>query len=200
MAWNEATTCCPFFCLSVDGIPYDGVPKDETVTVHIAVTVTLSVLATCGIIMTIVFLIFNFGFRKRKWAQSSPTFDLQWHVSFAVHGRICHKFQAGIGSYGQHSYRQAHTHTPSLLTTDSLGIVWDHEAYVTREGRRGGWGVVYSNYMPFSLPPWTCADLSSSLVPISTTSLEQELYYCIWESMSWLFPALTKLSWNGCAM
>ena len=62
----NGTYCDVLSCLSVDGIPYDGVPKDETVTVHIAVTVTLSVLATCGIIMTIVFLIFNFVFRERK--------------------------------------------------------------------------------------------------------------------------------------
>ena len=55
-----------FLCLSVDGIPYDGVPNDKTVTVHLGVTVTLSVLATVGIIMTIVFLIFNFIFRERK--------------------------------------------------------------------------------------------------------------------------------------
>ena len=58
--------CDVLIFMSVDGIPYDGVPNDETVTVHLAVTVTLGVLATFGIIMTIIFLIFNFVFRERK--------------------------------------------------------------------------------------------------------------------------------------
>ena len=72
MAWNKAIKYCPFSCLSVDGIPYDGVPENETVTVHISATVTLGVLATCGIIMTVVFLIFNFVFRERKWVVLVP--------------------------------------------------------------------------------------------------------------------------------
>ena len=67
MTWNKAISYCSFSCLSIDGIPYDGVPEEEIVTVHIAATSILYILATCGIIMTIVFLNFNFAFRERKW-------------------------------------------------------------------------------------------------------------------------------------
>ena len=72
MAWNDTNIYRPFSCLSVDGIPYDGVPENEIVTVQIAATSILCILTTCGIVMTIVFLIFNFGFRERKWVVLIP--------------------------------------------------------------------------------------------------------------------------------
>ena len=49
------------------GIPYDGVPRNETVTVHVSVTVVLCIFATCGVFMTIAFLIFNLAARERMW-------------------------------------------------------------------------------------------------------------------------------------
>ena len=69
LEWGYYILWCmsSFSCLSVAGIPYDGIPRNKTVTVHLAVTVISRILATCGIIMTIVFLFFNLVFRERKW-------------------------------------------------------------------------------------------------------------------------------------
>jgi len=52
--------------MPAEGIPFDGVPIEELVTVHIAVTVIIIVLAGCGIILTVACLVFNFLFRERK--------------------------------------------------------------------------------------------------------------------------------------
>ena len=48
------------------GIPYDGVLRNETVTVHVSVTVVLCIFATFGVFVTIAFLIFNLAARERK--------------------------------------------------------------------------------------------------------------------------------------
>jgi len=53
--------------LTLVGIPYDGVPVEEVVTVHISATVIIVLLATAGLVFTAVCLIFNFVFRKRKY-------------------------------------------------------------------------------------------------------------------------------------
>jgi len=55
-----------FYSMCADGIPYDGVPLEEVVTVHTSVTVIIIFLACCGIILTDACLVFNFLFRKRK--------------------------------------------------------------------------------------------------------------------------------------
>ena len=52
--------------LYIDGVPYDGVPEEEVVTVHTSVTVILAILATAGLVFTVVCLAFNFIFRKRR--------------------------------------------------------------------------------------------------------------------------------------
>ena len=52
--------------MPAEGIPFDGVPIEEVVTVHIAVTVIIIVLAGCGIILTVACLVFNFLFRESK--------------------------------------------------------------------------------------------------------------------------------------
>jgi len=52
--------------MSADGIPYDGVPLEQVVTVHISVTVIVVFLAFCGIILTAACLVFNFVFRERR--------------------------------------------------------------------------------------------------------------------------------------
>ena len=57
------------FCLlhmPAVGILYDGVPREEMVTVHISVTVIIIFLACCGIILTAACLVFNFVFRERR--------------------------------------------------------------------------------------------------------------------------------------
>ena len=52
--------------MPADGILYDGIPREEMVTVHISVTVIIVFLAGCGIILTITCLVFNFVFRRQK--------------------------------------------------------------------------------------------------------------------------------------
>ena len=49
-----------------DGIPPDGFPREEIVTVHLSVTVIFVILASVGVVFTIACLIYNFLFRKKK--------------------------------------------------------------------------------------------------------------------------------------
>lgn len=48
------------------GIPYDGIPFEEVVTLHVSVTVIFLLLASAGMVFTVVCLIFNFAFRNRR--------------------------------------------------------------------------------------------------------------------------------------
>jgi hypothetical protein len=48
------------------GTPYDGRPVEIIEAVNISLTVIFIVLATAGIVLAIVCLIFNFIFRERK--------------------------------------------------------------------------------------------------------------------------------------
>ncbi len=50
----------------LEGVPYDGVPLNFTVSVHLSVTVTFSILATFGIVFAIICLILNIAYRKTK--------------------------------------------------------------------------------------------------------------------------------------
>lgn len=50
----------------LDGRPYDGVPDEVVVSVHLSVTVIFVTLATLGLVFTAVCLVFNFVFRNRK--------------------------------------------------------------------------------------------------------------------------------------
>lgn len=51
----------------LDGvIPYDGVPTKEFVAVALPVTIVYVFLASVGIIFTIVCLVFNYIYRKKK--------------------------------------------------------------------------------------------------------------------------------------
>ena len=49
-----------------DGIPNDGIPIEEVVTVALPLTVVFAVLATAGLLFAVVCLAFNFAFRKRR--------------------------------------------------------------------------------------------------------------------------------------
>lgn len=49
-----------------DGVPYDGVPEEEIVTVHVSVTAVFVFLATAGLVFTVLCLVFNFFYRKKK--------------------------------------------------------------------------------------------------------------------------------------
>ena len=47
-------------------IPYDGVPWEQVVSLHLSVTVIFSILATAGIAFAVACLTFNCMFRNRK--------------------------------------------------------------------------------------------------------------------------------------
>ncbi len=65
----------------LDGlVPYDGVPIEETVTVNVSLTVIYTLMATAGIIFTIICLGFNFIFRDRKCVLS-PSVVRPFHVN-----------------------------------------------------------------------------------------------------------------------
>ena len=51
----------------IDGIPNDGIPIEEVVTVAVPLTVVYVILATAGLLFTVVCLAFNFIFRERRW-------------------------------------------------------------------------------------------------------------------------------------
>ena len=53
-------------CLSVDGVPYDGVPIEKIVSLHVSLTVIFSILATSGIIFAVVCVVLNTHFRDKK--------------------------------------------------------------------------------------------------------------------------------------
>lgn len=46
--------------------PYDGVPREEIVTLALPVTVILSILNICGIAYAVICLLFNVIFRKKR--------------------------------------------------------------------------------------------------------------------------------------
>ena len=49
-----------------DGIPYDGIPIEEVVTVSVVATVIYIILATAGIIFAAICILFTLIFRKKK--------------------------------------------------------------------------------------------------------------------------------------
>ncbi len=51
----------------IEGVPYDGVPTDTIVTVHLAVTVIMVVAAAGGTLFTLVCLTYNMYFRKKRY-------------------------------------------------------------------------------------------------------------------------------------
>ena len=55
-----------YFYDYIGGTPYDGRPIDVAETVEISLMVVFIVLATVGIVLAIICLVFNFIFRERK--------------------------------------------------------------------------------------------------------------------------------------
>ena len=49
-----------------DGIPNDGIPIEEVVTVSISLTVVYVILATAGLVFAVVCLLFNLIYRQKK--------------------------------------------------------------------------------------------------------------------------------------
>ena len=54
-----------FLIIITDGIPNDGLPIEDIVTVHIGLTVVYVTLATTGLVFAVVCLVFNRCFRQR---------------------------------------------------------------------------------------------------------------------------------------
>ena len=52
--------------LSPDGIPNDGIPIEDVVTVSVGLTVVYVILAFAGLVFAVVCLIFTLIFRKKK--------------------------------------------------------------------------------------------------------------------------------------
>ena len=50
----------------VDGVPPDGTPVTVTQSYHTALVVVYYILAVCGIMVSLVFLIFNIIYRNTK--------------------------------------------------------------------------------------------------------------------------------------
>ena len=53
-------------CVFPDGIPSDGIPIEEVVTVSVVLTVVYVILATAGLVFAAVCLIFTLIFRQRR--------------------------------------------------------------------------------------------------------------------------------------
>ena len=69
-------------CISCLGtIPYDGVPREEIITIHPAVSSIYIILACAGIGFAIACLVFNFVYRTAKYANSSTR-----HYVFSISG------------------------------------------------------------------------------------------------------------------
>ena len=54
------------FCLHPDGVPNDGIPIEEVVTVSVGLTVVYVILATAGFVFAVVCLAFTVIFRQKK--------------------------------------------------------------------------------------------------------------------------------------
>ena len=62
----EPLSLPPSSCDMIDDIPNDGIPIEEVVTVAVPLTVVYVILATAGLLFTVVCLAFNFIFRERR--------------------------------------------------------------------------------------------------------------------------------------
>ena len=56
----------PSLSIYLDGIPSDGIPIEEVLTVSLALTVVYVTLATAGIVFAVVCLLFTLIFRNKK--------------------------------------------------------------------------------------------------------------------------------------
>ena len=83
------TLSSPPYWLPGGVIPYDGVPLEQVVSVHLSVTVIFSVLATAGITFAVACLIFNFIFRNRKYVAMKVYWSQLWR-------RLCRELKSLI--------------------------------------------------------------------------------------------------------
>ena len=52
--------------LHAEGIPNDGIPVEEVVSVSVALTVVYVILATAGLVFAVVCILFNLLFRQKR--------------------------------------------------------------------------------------------------------------------------------------
>ena len=52
--------------LHAEGIPNDGIPVEEVVSVSVALTVVYVILATAGLVFAVVCILFNLFFRQKR--------------------------------------------------------------------------------------------------------------------------------------
>ena len=67
-----------WLCLLIDGIPNDGIPDEDIVTVHIGITVVYVTLATAGLMFAVVCLVFNLVFRQKRLAKFAAFLIQSW--------------------------------------------------------------------------------------------------------------------------
>ena len=66
----------PFPSPITDGIPNDGIPRKDTVTIAIPLSVVYTILAIAGLLFSVACLIFNFIFREKKYTP----YAVRWMV------------------------------------------------------------------------------------------------------------------------
>ena len=49
-----------------DGLPYDGLPREEVISIHPSLTAIVALLVAVGLTFSVVCIVFNIVFRKRK--------------------------------------------------------------------------------------------------------------------------------------
>ena len=68
---------CTYYC--ADGVPNDGIPTEEVVTVSLGLTVVYVFLATAGIVFAVVCLAFTVIFRTKRLV-AVKILCLGWHL------------------------------------------------------------------------------------------------------------------------
>ena len=68
-----------------DGIPNDGIPDEDIVTVHIGITVVYVTLATTGLVFAVVCLVFNLVFRQKRLAKFAAFLIQSWNLLYYNH-------------------------------------------------------------------------------------------------------------------
>ena len=69
----DITIACPptrYISPPTDGVPHDGTPIKQTVVIAVPLTVVMYLLATTGVVFTLICFGFTVYFRKSKWVLS----------------------------------------------------------------------------------------------------------------------------------
>ena len=71
-SWNKETINHIMWISVSDGVPYDGVPKQNIIKTHPAIVAIINILAVVGIAFSITCMVFNFVFRKKRYYIAIP--------------------------------------------------------------------------------------------------------------------------------